>query len=213
MKPVGSVVIVTYNCASFIRECLDSLRGWADRWEVVVADNGSSDDTLGVIATEFPWVKTVALGANIGFSFANNRGAAVTTAPWLLFLNPDTIVTAGALDALMESATKHDDAVMVPRLNNRDGTYQIGSAGDRFPTFKSLVLKAILPPSLRPASIRTRGIGPGGFDPTRRQTVDVPAGAAILIRRDVFERVGGWDDRFKPVWFEDYDLCKRLIEA
>src|ERR1041385_3031409 len=128
MPMVGSVVIVTYNCASYIRECLASLREWSDRWEVVVADNGSSDDTLAVIAKEFPWVKTVAIGANIGFSFANNKGAASTSAPWLFFLNPDTIVTPGAIDALMESATKSNRLVLAPRLNNRDGTYQIGSA-------------------------------------------------------------------------------------
>jgi GT2 family glycosyltransferase len=164
-RPLGAVVIVTYNCAGYIRGCLESLRHAADGWEVITVDNGSGDDTVQVIAKEFPWATLIATGANRGFSAGNNTGAARATAPWLFFLNPDTIVSPGALDALLAAAAEHRATVIAPRLNEPDGRYQPGSADDRLPTFTSLALNVLLPPGIRPTKLSRRGTGPGGFDP------------------------------------------------
>jgi len=209
---IGAVVIVTYNSAGYVRGCLNSLRGSADRWEVIVIDNDSRDDTVAVIAAEFPWVRLVATGANRGFSAGNNAGAALATASWIVFLNPDTIVAAVALDIMVASAERHAAPAIAPRLVGADGRYQAGSADDRMPTFLALSLNALLPPVLRPARLSRRGTGSGGFDPDRAQTVQRPMAAAMMIRRDVFEAVGGFDERFRPVWFEDVDRCKQLLE-
>jgi N-acetylglucosaminyl-diphospho-decaprenol L-rhamnosyltransferase len=209
----GAVVIVTYNCAGYIRGCLASLRRVADQWEVITVDNGSRDDTVQVIASEFPWATLIATGANRGFSAANNTGAASATAPWILFLNPDTIVTPGALDRLVAAAAEDKASVIAPRLNEVDGRYQPGSADDRMPTFLSLVLSALLPPAVRPTRLTRQGTGPGGFDPSKPQRIARPMAAAVMIRRDLFQSIGGFDERFHPIWFEDVDLSKRLLEA
>ena len=207
--PLGTVVIVTYNCAGYIRGCLQSLRPEVENWEVIVVDNGSRDDTTQVVSREFPWAKLIATGANRGFSAANNTGAAAATAPWLFFLNPDTIVIPGALETLLAAANARRATVIAPRMNEPDGRYQPGSSDDRMPTFISLLVEALLPKPVRPELIR-RGTGPGGFDPARAQMVERPMAAAVMIRRDVYEAVGGFDERFHPIWFEDVDLSKRL---
>jgi N-acetylglucosaminyl-diphospho-decaprenol L-rhamnosyltransferase len=208
--PVGAVVIVTYNCAAYVRGCLESLRGDAERWEVIAVDNGSRDDTIKVISTEFPWVKLIATGANRGFSAGNNTGASAARAPWLLFLNPDTVVSPGALEKLLAVANDRGATVIAPRLNEPDGRYQPGSADDRMPTFIALAADALLPPAIRPRSLSRRGTGAGGLDPAKPQKIERPMAAAVMIRRDVYESVGGFDERFHPIWFEDVDLSKRL---
>src|SRR4051812_39344186 len=98
--PIGAVAIVTHNCREYIGECLDSLAPWKSSWQVAVVDNGSRDGTGAFIREQYPWVRLAEAGANIGFSAACNAGAAATTAPLILFLNPDTIVQPNALDIL-----------------------------------------------------------------------------------------------------------------
>lgn len=210
---VGSIVIVTYNCRDYIRECLSSLTACRERWEVIVVDNGSSDGTLTTVRSGFPWVHLVDSGANIGFAAACNAGAAVATTPWVFFLNPDTIVTDGALDTLIESATLLGATVMAPRLNGGDGRYQAESAELRLPTFRQLLSESFLLHRLLPRAMGASSTTLPGFDPTKRRLVEYPIGAALLVRRDVFAAQGGFDERFHPIWFEDIDLCRRLGEA
>src|SRR4051794_28366104 len=132
--PFGAIVIVTYNSGRHIRACLASLVNEQESWEVIVIDNGSKDDTRGIVTREFPWARLIDAGSNIGFSAASNMGARSSDAPLLLFLNPDTIVSAGALDRLVAAIEESGAAVVAPRLNGVDGEYQVEAAELKLPT-------------------------------------------------------------------------------
>ena len=116
--PVLSIVIVTYNSSREIAACLASVtahRPFAT--DVLVVDNGSTDDTVALVRGSFPSVRVLDLGRNEGFARANNRGAAASAAPLLLLLNPDTVVGEGALERLAAALERHPDvAVVGPRL-------------------------------------------------------------------------------------------------
>jgi N-acetylglucosaminyl-diphospho-decaprenol L-rhamnosyltransferase len=211
--PVGAVAIVTHNCRGYIDECLDSLREAAADWEVVIVDNGSSDGTIQLIRQAYPWVRLVEAGANIGFSAACNAGAAATTAPWILFLNPDTITRGNAPCVLLETAKRKNLTVVAPRLTDREGNYQYASAELRLPSFAYFTLEYLLVNRLWPRNPWRRRADVADFDPLKERVIEQPIGAAFLVRRDVFEAIGGFDERFHPLWFEDVDICKRLTEA
>jgi GT2 family glycosyltransferase len=208
-RPAGAVAIVTYNAEGQIRACLDSLAPCRGRWQVAVADNGSTDGTLAILA-EYPWVQVVALGKNEGFAHGCNAAARATTAEWVLFLNPDTVVPPGATDELLARAASSGARAAAPRLNNPDGSYQAGSANRRLPTFGYLLCEALLVHRMWPGNPFKRSNQLPGFDPSRSGRIEQPLGAALLIRRDLYEALGGWDERFAPIWFEDIDLAARM---
>lgn len=209
----GAVAIVTYNAAAHIRECLASLEPFRATWQVAVADNGSTDGTIEIIRREFPWVRLVEVGANVGCSAGCNRAAAATDAPWVLFLNPDTIVPAGSLDRLLPLVESAGAVVAAPRVNGVDGEYQPRSADRLLPTFRTLFLESILAHHLLPRRVWFRMTQIRGFDPRTTRRVEQPISAALLVRRDVLDGLGGFDERFRPIWFDDVDLCRRIIDA
>jgi GT2 family glycosyltransferase len=176
-------------------------------WDIVVVDNGSVDGTPAAIRSEFAEVRVVEAGENIGFGAANNRAAALASGEWLFLLNPDTTVVPGALEALLDAARRRSASVVAPRLVWPDGRYQNDSAERRLPAFWTFISEFLM--VHRFAS----GGGISNFDPDRAGRLEQPIAAALLVRRDVFEQVGGFDERFHPIWFEDVDLCKRLLEA
>jgi GT2 family glycosyltransferase len=210
---VGAVAIVTYNCASQIRDCLASLAPDRERWQVAVADNGSSDGTPDMIRREFPWVRVVPGTSNIGFAWGCNAAAAATDAPWVLFLNPDTVVPRGALDLLLERTVSRGAVAAAPQLVGSDGKYQAHSADRRLPSFGFLLLETLLVHRLWPGNPWRRRANLAGFDPRTARSVEQPIGAGLFVRRDVFDQLGGFDERFQPIWFEDVDLCRRLIDS
>ena len=113
------VVIVSYRSRELLRECLDSLRANPPScpMSVVVVDNASGDGTAAMVATDYPEVDLIASAENLGFARATNLGARRGSSPYLLALNPDTAVTAGALDTVISALESHPDvAVVGPRL-------------------------------------------------------------------------------------------------
>jgi N-acetylglucosaminyl-diphospho-decaprenol L-rhamnosyltransferase len=209
----GSVIIVTYNCAGFIKPCLESLAPDRERWEVIVVDNGSRDGTLDVVSREFPWARLEAQGQNRGLAAACNIGASLATLPNLLFLNPDTVVMAGALDALKEELDASGVAMVAPRLHGLDGLFQQDSAERRVPTFLYLAMECLGVHHLVPRWFRRRVTLLPGFEATQPCDIEQPIGAALLVRRDAFDALGGFDEQFHPIWFDDTDFCKRLTES
>jgi N-acetylglucosaminyl-diphospho-decaprenol L-rhamnosyltransferase len=203
-----SAVIVTYNSSAHIVRCLESLRGKLS--EIVVVDNASLDSTASLISKRFPSVKLIASEANLGFAAASNLGARQSTGSVLVFLNPDTI----CLDPLtpLEEALARDAnlSAVAPRLVGADGRTQLGFTVRRLPTLTSLVFETLLLNRLFPRNPVNRRYLCLDLDLARQQHVEQPAGACILIRRELFESLGGFDESFFPLWFEDVDLCKRL---
>jgi N-acetylglucosaminyl-diphospho-decaprenol L-rhamnosyltransferase len=204
------VVIVSYRSREMVRECLDSLRAHPPTcpMSVVVVDNDSRDGTAELIASEYPEVELIASAENRGFSAATNLGARQGESPYLLALNPDTAVTAGALDtviAVLEARPKV--AVVGPRLERPDGS--IDHAGRRsFPTPLSALghfsgLGRRSGASGRLAAYRAPEIESG--------PVDAVNGAFMLMRRSAFEAAAGFDEDYW-MYMEDLDLSYRLAQ-
>src|SRR5690349_19297165 len=134
--PGLDIVIVSYRSRELLRECLGSLRANPPSRpiNIVVVDNDSGDGTAELVAAEHPDVDLVASPENLGFAAATNLGARRGSAPYLLALNPDTAVTSGALDRVIEVLESHPEvAVVGPRLERRDGSLD-HAAKRSFPT-------------------------------------------------------------------------------
>jgi len=196
-------VIVTYNSADVIEGCLEALFKMAPGIEVVVVDNAS---------TERPKVKleVIANVENRGFAAAVNQGFRALSSELVLVLNPDVRLRT-PLDDLTAPCREHGIAAGV--LTDDAGRPQAGFSVRRLPTaatlaFEVLGLNRVWPSN--PVNQRYRCLD---LDLSKGGSVEQPAGAFLMIRRDVWQRLNGFDEGFRPVWFEDVDFCKRAMEA
>jgi len=196
------VVVVTFDTREVTLECLARL----DRGRAIVVDNGSTDGTAEAVAQRFPQAIVVRLEEGVGFAEACNRGAAAGDAPLVLFLNSDVLARPGAIDALVAALETRPDAVAAGGRLVDPGTddTQPAYAPQRYPGLGTLVARVTGLEALRAA-------GPDPALLAERGTVECeqPAGACILVRRDVFESIGGFDERYW-FWYEDVDLARRL---
>jgi GT2 family glycosyltransferase len=176
---------------------------------VVVVDNDSRDDSLEMVRTGYPEVDLVASSTNLGYGAATNLGAARGTAPYLLALNPDTAMTAGALDTVLRTLESHPEvAVVGARLLRENGSLDHASKRS-FPTPLS-ALGHFTGVGRRPgargklAAYRAPEVESG--------PVDAVNGAFMLMRREVFEGLGGFDEGYW-MYMEDLDISYRMARA
>ena len=205
-----SAVVVSYNSADYLADCVRSLRseGVAD---VVVVDNASSDGSMEVVRTADAAVRLIATGANLGFGSGANRGVAATTGDYVLILNPDTVVEPGTVKALSEALDRDPGlAVVGPRIENLDGS--LYPSVRRFPDLTVAVGHAFLG-LVWPANPYTRRYRMLDWDHERAAAeVDWVGGACFLARRSAFDVVAGFDEAYF-MYVEDVDLCWRLGRA
>jgi N-acetylglucosaminyl-diphospho-decaprenol L-rhamnosyltransferase len=202
-----SVVLVTYQSARDLAMCLGSLERAAGPHplEVVVVDNASTDASVE-IARGYG-AKVLENHVNQGLSRAINTGVAATGAPWLLIANPDTWLSPGSLRRLLATATSDPRIGCVgPHLANPDGSDY--PTGRRFPSLLMGAVHAAVAP-LWPDNPATRRYHMAEVDRSRPLDVDWVSGACILVRRQAFEEVGGFDPGYF-MFFEEMDLCLRL---
>jgi GT2 family glycosyltransferase len=194
-----AIVIVTWNSARYLRDCLGSLRALRrPPAELVVVDNGSADGSAGIVRAEFPEVTVVECGSNLGFCRANNLGIARTSSPFVLVLNPDTRLEADFLERLLPAFDEPRVGMVAGKLLRFDGR-TLDTAGQS------------LGRSRQP---KDRGYGRpdhGQFD--RDEEVFGACGAAALYRRAMLDAVadpGGacFDEAFFA-FYEDLDLAWR----
>jgi GT2 family glycosyltransferase len=207
-----SALIVTHNSAKWIGRCLELLRAFGRESikEIIVVDNASTDETLAEVR-KFPDVQCIASSANVGFAGGMNLAAGKSTGEALLILNPDTVLRS-ELTPMVEILKQSPEAAAVaPRLTGVDGNFQRGFAIRRLPTRMSLIFEILLLNRLWPGNPVNRRSRCLDFDPEREAVIEQPAGACLLVRRVSFEAVGGFDESFHPLWFEDVDLCRRLL--
>ncbi len=206
-----SIAIVSWNVLAVLLDCLDSLRGQLRPGdEVVVVDNASADGTEQRLRTDYPWVRVLQTGANLGFCAGVNRGLAACANPFVLVLNPDTQLEPGSLDALR--AVVHRDptcAVVGPRLLNPDGSRQ--SSLRSFPTLATLAVESTPLRSLPVLSRLVRRYHRVQRSDAHVQEVDWVWGAAFLLRRAALEEAGGLDETYF-MYSEEVDLCRRLAD-
>jgi len=210
--PAVAVAVVSWNTRELLRANLVALRPeWeAGRAEVWVVDNGSSDGSPELVAGEFPWVRLLLPGENLGFGRAVNRVAAETQSPWLAPANADVQLRPGALAALLEAGRRDPGAGLLgPRLRLLDGTVQ--PSVQPYPT----VVNALLLHSRAhraSARIGRRLALPTHWNAGVGARVAWVTGAFVLVRRSAWDAVAGFDER-QWMYAEDIDLCWRLARA
>jgi N-acetylglucosaminyl-diphospho-decaprenol L-rhamnosyltransferase len=202
-----AIVIVTYNSKAEIGPCLDAAaRSGA---EVVVVDNASTDGTVEEARSR--GVRLLANSTNRGFAAAVNQGFAAVSAPFVVLLNPDAELQGG-LDSLRDACDLPGAAGAGGKLVDTEGRAQIGFMVRQLPTALVLTLEAILLNRVwpnNPANRRYRGLQ---LNYNNRIPVEQPAGAFLMVRRAVWQELGGFDEGFFPLWFEDVDFCRRAID-
>jgi N-acetylglucosaminyl-diphospho-decaprenol L-rhamnosyltransferase len=201
------IVIVTYFSEAEIGPCLDAVL--REDAEIVVVDNGSSDGAIAEVAHR--GVRLIANSSNRGFAAAVNQGFAALDATYVLVLNPDAVLRHG-LDALRAACDLPGAAGAGGLLLGADGRPQVGFMVRSLPTPAALVLEVLLLNRIWPANPVNRRYRGLGLDYAHRMKVEQPAGAFLMIRRTVWEELGGFDERFCPLWFEDVDFCRRATD-
>ena len=205
-----SICIANWNCSDYLRKCLESLHDFPQgvRIETIIVDNASTDGAEEMVAREFPDVVLVRNTDNVGFAKASNQAAALATGRYLFFLNNDTLVPAGTLRQLLDYADRHPEAGMIgPRLRGGDGQTQISYR--QKPTMGALLHKTSLlrwTGWFRQAYIDYRR---ASFDGDHVGPVEVLMGAAVFMRREVYDSIGGWDEDYL-FGGEDIDLSTRV---
>ncbi len=208
-----SIIIVSYNVAGLLSECLASLFERPPdglELEVLVVDNASGDGSPELVRHNFPQAQLIANPANYGFPRACNQGRRRATGRYLFFLNPDARLEERALPALVDFMESHPRAGVVgPLLRYADGSLQ--SNRRRFPSFGLAFVESTIlerKPLLRrlPALQRFKYTGtPSAV----AHEVDWLVGAAFMVRREVTEQLGGLDERFF-MYSEELDYCRRV---
>ncbi len=207
--PSVSVVIVNWNSGAHLARLLLSLRpSRAEFQNLIVADNASRDGSDETVA-DMADVTLLRFDHNLGFGEAANRAIAATRSEWILLLNPDIEVIPDSVDRLRRHAADSVSAAIVcGPLLDFEGRPQTRFQIRKLPTPISVLSDALfLDELLRPF----RSTGEPVLDAVTE--VEQPAAAYWLMRREVWERLGGFDRRFHPAWFEDVDYCRRVRQT
>jgi len=206
-----AAVVVNYESGPALARCVSDLAA-CGLDTVIVVDNGSTDGSLAAGLAAAPGIEVVDPGVNLGYGTATNRGAAVSDSEFVLVCNPDLEVPAGAVETLADALDRDPGVALVGPLIRTP-------SGDRYPSarqFPSLIDAAghALLGIFAPDNRFTRSYQRSELDTTEGTTLDVDwvSGACFLVRRDAFERVGGFDESFF-MYLEDVDLCWRLEQA
>lgn len=208
--PDVSVIIVNWNLKQVLRECLESVGrfGGGLTLETIVVDNASSDGSSQMVESEFPGVKLLRNGENLGFSRANNQGMQYASGRYFFLLNNDALLKEGALPLLVSFMDEHaDTGICGPRVVNEDGTLQVRSKG-RFPSIRTALVHFFLPLAWQGRRGRTLGIYDDRVG-TEPRTLDWVSGCALMARRQAVESVGMLDASVF-MYCEDVDWCYRM---
>lgn len=210
-----SVVIVSYNVCSLLRECLSSLaRSEGVALQVWVVDNASSDGSAAMVRGEFPWVRLVESPVNGGYAYANNIAmrdiAKETETPnYIVLLNPDTVLPPRAMADMVDFMEAHPLAGAAgPKLVRQDGSLDLACRRS-FPSPKVSLYRMVGLARLFPKSRRFARYNLTYLDPDQVTEVDSVVGAFMMVRWATFEEVGLLDEAFF-LYGEDLDWAYRM---
>jgi GT2 family glycosyltransferase len=212
-RPAVSIILVNWRSKAYVRACLESIarERQRDQYQILVVDNDSGDGCGRMLEEQFPHVLYFAGTTNLGFARANNLAAAESSGHYILFLNPDTEVCAGAIETLAVALDAHPEAGMVgARLLNTDGTLQttcvtaapnilnqtlnLGWLRAAFPMWSIWGMQALYRAGKAPCP------------------VEAISGACMMARREVVEQVGAFSTDYF-MYAEDMDLCVKVAKA
>ncbi|MFN4006302.1 MAG: glycosyltransferase family 2 protein [Chitinophagaceae bacterium] len=209
-----SIIIVNYQVPYFLEQCLHSVHAAIQplNAEVWVVDNHSNDDSQPYLTPKFPWVHWLWLNENVGFAKANNLALQQCTGKYVLFLNPDTIITSNALQQCIKHLTVNDKCGLV-------GVQMIDGAGRFLPESKRSLptpiisfWKMIGASTLFPNSAYFNAYALGHLPQGENHPVAVIAGAFMMGRRSLLQQLQGFDERFF-MYGEDVDISYRATIA
>jgi len=217
-----SIIFVNWNAGALLSQAVDTIVAYhpSIEYEIVVVDNASTDDSIaqlrsgtgGKTLEQQGRLRIIQNDQNRGFGAANNQAFKATNSPLVLVLNPDTQVTAGSIDRLIETV-RSDSRVGAagPRILNPDGSLQI-SVWRNPPAAWEIFLSSLKLYLMLPRRFRGELLLGGHWEHNHKRTVPMLGGAAILVRREVIETVGGFDERYH-MYGEDHDWCLRITQA
>jgi hypothetical protein len=206
-----SVIIVNYNVRAFLENSLTSVRKALEgiEGEIIVVDNASTDGSVEMVKRMFPGVRLIVNTKNVGFGAANNIGVREAKGNNLLFLNPDTVVQEDTIKVMDEFLSTHPEAGLAGcKILNPNGTLQLPCRRS-FPTPWVAFTKIVGLSAVFPRSSLFGKYNLTYLDPDQSYEVDSVSGSFIFVRRDLFERIGGFDEEFF-MYGEDLDLCYRV---
>ncbi|MBI1849671.1 MAG: glycosyltransferase family 2 protein [Planctomycetes bacterium] len=209
-----SIIVISFNTRDLTLACLNSVFEHTSRisYQVIVVDNASIDGSPIEIAARFPQADLIAVGDNLGFARGNNLAVEHATGKYLLLLNPDTIVLDRAIEKLHAFAEHRPDAgIFGGRTLFPDGSLNPASCWGRPTPWSAFCLASGLTSVFR----GTRAFDPeslGWWARDYPREVDIVTGCFLLMRRDLWDRLGGFDDAFF-MYGEEADLCLRARRA
>ncbi|MCX8105120.1 MAG: glycosyltransferase [Ignavibacterium album] len=209
-----SIIIVNYNVKEYLKNLLHSIKKASQNLstEIFVVDNASDDGSVEMIREKFPEVKLIANEKNLGFGKANNLALKEANGKFLLLINPDTLVAEDTFSKLIEFFESHPDAGMVGcKILNPDGTLQLACRRS-FPGPWTSFTKVTGLSSLFPKSKLFARYNLTYLDENQTYEVDAISGSFMMMRKEVYDKVGGFDEQFF-MYGEDLDLCYRIQKA
>jgi GT2 family glycosyltransferase len=206
-----SVIIVSWNTREMLRNCLSSLtmNGEETAKEIIVVDNDSADESRDMVKNEFPEVKLINSGKNLGFGKANNLGVNIAEGKYVLFINPDTVVLGKAIEKMAEFMDEHEDiGALGCKMIYPDGEIQpLGLQW--YPTPITELVNLLF---ISSSTIKYLKHCLPYVDPRKSGYVIKLYGGCLMVRKTVLDRVGCFDERFF-MYGEDVDLCRRINDA
>jgi GT2 family glycosyltransferase len=206
--PLVSILVISYNTRAMTLDCLRSVVAETTvPHELIVLDNASSDGSAAAIAAAFPDIRLIASEENLGFARGNNVAAREARGKYILLLNPDTLVLGHAIDRLVGFAERTPAGIWGGRTLNDDRTLNPGSVFGRV-TLWSLFCRASGLALIFRSSAFFNPEEMGAWDRGDEREVDVVQGSFFLIRRELWQALGGFDPTF-VMYGEEQDLCRR----
>lgn len=204
-----SIVIVNWNTAQLLAQCLESVYAYPPEgdFEVLVVDNASTDNSVAVIRQQFPQARLIENRENVGFARANNQAIRQSAGEYVLLLNPDTEVKPGALESLLQfMQTRPRAGAAGAWVLNPDGSLQTSCYPA--PTLAREFWRLFHLDKLWPYG----SYNMSDWETTRPREVDILLGACLLLRRDALDEIGLLDENYF-IYSEEVDLCYRLQRA
>ena len=203
-----SIILVNYNGQQFLEGCLRSISNYLrdTDYEVIIVDNSSSDDSTKIIKDSFPSFQLICSKTNLGFGKANNLAVKYAQGEYLLFLNTDTILIENTPKILSDYLKQNKEVGAIgARITFQDGSYQI-SCGKLSNLIVELLYKI-----RATLDNRWHSFFSNLYNKIYSEEKEVGwvTGACLMIRKDVFEELKGFDELFF-MYFEDVDICKRV---
>lgn len=199
MQPIVSIIVVNHNGGRLLADCIQAVRKCTQQYELVLIDNHSTDGSLDLVEKKAD-LRIMRVSRNVGFATANNIGIRSTTAPYVVLLNPDTVVTSRWLDKLTEIAERSNTiGVVAPKLLRWSNPSTLDSTGHIF--------------QYETGAVTDRGFGEvdrGQYDNSTE--LSSCSFACALIKRGVFESIGLLDEAMF-LYFEDVDFGLRARNA